>query len=76
MPTRNFAVTGTPCGDAAATHAATMFANSRRLYGSAAPPPRRVTFATGQPQLVSMWSASPSPMMILTASRMVAGSTP
>ena len=29
-------------------------ANSLRLYGSAAPPPLRVTFGTGQPKFISM----------------------
>ena len=76
MPTRNFTVNGAPYGSAAATDAATMSANSRRLYGNAAPPPLRVTFATGQPKFASTWSARPSPRTILTASRMVFGSTP
>ena len=74
MPMRNFTVNGT--SPAAFADSRTIASNSFRLYGSAAPPPLRVTFATGQPKLLSTWSARPSPTMIRTASAMVFGSTP
>ena len=38
----------------ARTAAATIWPNSRRLKGSAAPPPRLVTLGTGQPKFMSM----------------------
>src|SRR5918996_48028 len=55
MPMRIFTVTGTD--PAFSTAARTIRSNSLRLYGSAAPPPRRVTLGTGQPKFMSMWSA-------------------
>jgi hypothetical protein len=76
MPLRIFTVTGTPEGLAASTAADTIRANSRRRHGSAAPPPLRVTFGTGQPKFMSMWSASPLSATIRTAAATVAGSTP
>ena len=51
---RIFTVTGIPKGFAASTAAPTMLVNSLRLKGSAAPPPLRVTFGTGQPKFISM----------------------
>ena len=51
---RIFTVTGIPKGFAASTAALTMLVKSLRLKGSAAPPPLRVTFGTGQPKFISM----------------------
>ena len=76
MPMRNFAVTGTPYGVAAATAACRMARRSRRFTGTAAPPPRRVTFAAGQPKLRSTWSTPDSAQSRRTASPIVAGSLP
>ena len=56
---RSLTVTGT--SPAPRTAARTMSRNSARCTGSAAPPPLRVTLATGQPKLRSMWSARSSP---------------
>ena len=75
-PMRNFIVTGTPAGAAAATHERTMARSSARFTGSAAPPPRRVTFGAGQPKLRSTWSTRPSPTSRRTASPSTAGSVP
>ena len=44
MPLRIFIVTGTPYAAAASTAASRIAASSLRLYGSAPPPPLRVTF--------------------------------
>ena len=63
-------------GVAAFTAASTMPRNRSSFHGSAAPPPLRVTFGTGQPKLRSMWSARSSATSIVTASAIVAGSTP
>ena len=68
MPIRNLTVTGTGVPSVARTAAATIWPNSRRLYGSAAPPPRRVTLGTGQPKFMSMWSARFSSTIIFAAS--------
>jgi hypothetical protein len=46
----------------------TIWPKRRRLYGSAAPPPRRVTLGTGQPKFMSMWSARFSSTIIFAAS--------
>ena len=54
MPMRIFTVTGIPNGFAASTAAPTIALKRLRLYGSAAPPPLRVTFGTGQPKFISM----------------------
>ena len=74
MPIRIFTVTGRP--SALATAARTISSNSRRLYGSAAPPPRRVTLGTGQPKFMSMWSARSRSTTIRTARPIATGSTP
>ena len=75
MPMRNFTVTGMPVPSVARTAAATIWPNSRRLNGSAAPPPRRVTLGTGQPKFISMWSAKPLSAIIFAAAKVVSGST-
>ena len=67
MPIRNFTVTGMPVPSVARTAAATIWPNSLRLNGNAAPPPRRVTLGTGQPKFMSMWSAMPSSAIIFAA---------
>ena len=67
MPIRNFTVTGTLEPSVARFAAATICPNSLRLYGSAAPPPRRVTLGTGQPKFMSMWSAMSSSTIIFAA---------
>src|SRR5690606_23841076 len=54
----------------------TMSRNRSDFHGSAAPPPLRVTFGTGQPKFMSMWSARSSATSIVTASRITIGSTP
>ncbi len=74
MPLRILIVTGSsPAPDTASRR----MARSRfRLYGSAEPPPLRVTFGTGQPKLRSMWSARSSSTIMRTALPTVAGSTP
>src|SRR5699024_622131 len=54
IPTRIFTVTGMSVPSVARTAAATIERKSRRLYGIAEPPPRRVTLGTGQPKLMSM----------------------
>src|SRR6516165_4100857 len=51
MPMRNLTVTGISVPSAARTAAPTIWPNSRRLNGSAAPPPRLVTLGTGQPKV-------------------------
>ena len=76
MPLRIFTVTGMPAGRAARTAASTIRPNRRRRHGRAAPPPLRVTFGTGQPKFMSMWSARPSSAIMRTAAATVAGSTP
>ncbi len=58
---------GCPVPSVARTAAATIWPNSRRLNGSAAPPPRLVTLGTGQPKFMSMWSAKSSSAIILAA---------
>lgn len=52
MPLRIFTVSGT-CSAARAARE-TMSRNRPSFHGSAAPPPLRVTFGTGQPKLRSM----------------------
>ncbi len=52
MPLRIFTVSG--LSPAAATARSTISRNSEVFQGSAAPPPRRVTFGTGQPKFRSM----------------------
>jgi hypothetical protein len=74
MPNRILIVTGTP--SAASTAARTIRANSRRRHGRAAPPPLRVTFGTGHPKFMSMWSARFSRTTMRTARPTVSGSTP
>ncbi|CAB5036923.1 unannotated protein [freshwater metagenome] len=54
MPIRIFTVTGIPNGFADFTTDSTIAENNLRLKGSAAPPPFRVTFGTGQPKFKSM----------------------
>ncbi len=76
MPLRILTVTGTSNFDASRTAARTMSRNRSRFQGSTAPPPLRVTFATGQPKFMSMWSARSSSTSIFTAAPIVAGSTP
>ncbi len=74
MPLRIFMVTGSP---PALPTASGRIARSRcRLYGSAEPPPWRVTFGTGQPKFRSMWSARSSSAIMRTALPTVTGSTP
>ena len=73
MPLRIFTVTG--IGPAARTVASTIERNSSSFHGRAAPPPLRVTFGTGHPKFMSMWSVSPSPTRNRVASAAVAGST-
>jgi len=58
------------------TAARTMARNSFGLAGTAAPPPRRVTFAAGHPKFMSMWSTRPSAQSLRTASPTVTGSLP
>ena len=53
MPMRVFTVTGTS-GPAASTAALTIRVNSSVFHGRTPPPPRRVTFGTGQPKFRSM----------------------
>ena len=67
---RIFTVTGIPNGFALSTAALTISRNRFRLKGSAAPPPLRVTFGTGQPKFISIWSAKFSRPIIFTASPM------
>ena len=50
------------------TAAATMPRSSRGLRGMADPPPLLVTFRTGHPKFMSMWSTRSSPTSSLTAS--------
>ena len=50
MPIRVLIVTGTPYRAAARTVAVKIIRSRSRLYGSAAPPPLRVTLGTGQPK--------------------------
>ncbi len=50
------------------TAARTMSRSSSGRAGMAEPPPLRVTFRTGQPKFMSMWSTRPSPTRRLTAS--------
>ena len=69
MPLRILTVTGTRPSAASHGRARRSTANSRRLYGSAAPPPLRVTLGTGQPKFRSTWSARSSSTTIRTASR-------
>ena len=76
IPTRIFTVTGTPASPAVRTAVDTIASNSRRLNGSAEPPPRRVTLGTGQPKFRSMWSARSSSTTIRTAAPTTVGSTP
>jgi hypothetical protein len=66
MPTRNLSVTGTV--PAPRTAAATIARSSRGFSGIAEPPPLLVTFRTGQPKFMSMWSTRPSPTSSFTAS--------
>ena len=74
MPLRIFMVTGRSPAPATASR---RIARSRgRLYGSAEPPPLRVTLGTGQPKFRSMWSARSSSAIMRTALPTVAGSTP
>ncbi|SRX84033.1 hypothetical protein MPP7335_05822 [Mycolicibacterium parafortuitum] len=68
-------MTGISVPSVALTAAATIWPNSLRLYGSAAPPPRRVTFGTGQPKFMSMWSARFSSTIIFAAAYVLTGST-
>lgn len=58
------------------TASRTMARSRCRLYGSAEPPPLRVTLGTGQPKFRSMWSARPSSAIMRTALPTVTGSTP
>src|SRR5690606_1010372 len=74
MPIRIFIVTGRL--PAFATASRRMRRSRLRLYGRAEPPPRLVTFGTGQPKLRSMWSARSSSTIMRTALPTVAGSTP
>ena len=67
MPLRVFMVTGTPYGSAAATAAVRISPSSVDFHGSAAPPPLRVTFGTGQPKLRSTWPTPCSAHRISTA---------
>ena len=76
MPMRNFAVTGTPYGAAAATAARRMARSRFGLAGTAAPPPLRVTFAAGQPKLRSMWSTESASHSRRIASPIITGSLP
>src|SRR5699024_4366719 len=76
MPIRVFMVTGTLYGSAALTADVRMLSSSRVFHGSAAPPPLRVTFGTGQPKLRSTWATPYSAHTIRTASPMYVGSTP
>ncbi len=75
IPIRIFIVTGIR-PSAARTAARRMSRSSPRRYGSAAPPPFRVTFGTGQPKFRSTWSALSSATSIRTASATTGGSTP
>lgn len=74
MPLRILMVTGR--APALPTASRRMERSRFRLYGSAEPPPLRVTLGTGQPKLRSMWSARSSSTIIRTAAPTVAGSTP
>ena len=74
MPLRILIVSG--MSPAACTAPSTISRNRPSFHGSAAPPPLRVTFGTGQPKLRSMWSARSSATSMVTASRTVFGSTP
>lgn len=74
MPLRILMVTGS--SPAFATASRRIARSSGRLYGSAEPPPLRVTLGTGQPKFRSMWSARSSSTIIRTALPTVTGSTP
>ncbi len=74
MPLRILTVRG--MSPAAFTAPSTMSVKSPSFHGRAAPPPLRVTLATGQPKFRSMWSARSSATSMVTASRTVFGSTP
>ena len=74
MPLRILTVSG--MSPAARAARSTISRNSPSFHGSAAPPPLRVTFGTGQPKFRSMWSARSSATSIVTASATVFGSTP
>ena len=75
MPRRIFTVTGMSLFEASVTAALTIEANSSDFHGRAEPPPRRVTFGTGQPKFMSMWSQRSSSTSIRTAAPVVTGST-
>ena len=74
MPLRIFTVTGSV--PALRTASRRIARNRFRLYGSAEPPPRRVTLGTGQPKLRSTWSARSSSAIMRTALPTITGSIP
>ncbi len=76
MPLRVFIVTGTSYAAAAVTAAETIWPSRARFHGSAAPPPLRVTFGTGQPKLRSTWATPYSAQRISVALPTYAGSVP
>ena len=76
MPILNLHVMGMPNGAPAFTAAVTMARSSCRFTGTAAPPPRRVTFGAGQPKLRSMWSTALARPNFSIARVSIAGSLP
>ena len=66
---RNFAVTGTPYGAAAADRGAQDGPQQRRLDRHRRAAALRVTLAAGQPKLRSMWSTRPSAQSVARPGR-------